>query len=377
MSRVVIVCNTTIYFIRFRQELVERLNALGHEVTLIAPRDRGSLELQTWPLRWIEWPFSQHGMNPLSELRALWFLERRLCGLRPEVLVNFTVKPAIYGSIAARRTGCKHVASVFTGLGRFFTEPKGGMRVGAWVISVLLRVALRTNASVFFQNSDDAQLFVLRGLVRPQLVRLLRGSGVNLDRFAPRPVPRAPHFLMIGRPLVEKGVYEFVSAARIVKSSYPQVRFTLVGGAENEPTAVPRGELQKWVAEGVIDYLGEIPDVRPLIERASVVVLPSYREGTPRSLLEALAMQRAVVTCDSPGCRETVREGLNGFLVPVRDARRLAEAITRFVVDPGLAERMGGESRRLAVECFDVDMVNGQLLSALGLEAPRPPAASA
>jgi glycosyltransferase involved in cell wall biosynthesis len=226
---------------------------------------------------------------------------------------------------------------------------------------------------VFFQNPDDLALFQERGILQPHTpVCVVNGSGVDVASFAVRPLPAAAlagavRFLFIGRLLGDKGVREYAQAARLLKRSHPQVQCALVGWIDSNPNAISQAELDGWVADGSIEFLGRLADVRPAIEACSVYVLPSYREGTPRTVLEAMAMGRAVITTDAPGCRETVVDGDNGFLVPVHSVDALAEAMARFITDPTLAARMGQRGRQLAEEKYDVHKVNAVMLKEMGL----------
>lgn len=222
---------------------------------------------------------------------------------------------------------------------------------------------------VFFQNEDDRRLLIDKGLVTQPVTRVIDGSGVDTSRFVPQPGAAVPDtFLLVGRLLREKGIPEFVAAAREIKRRFNSARFWLLGPIDTSRSAISPAELQQWCSGGHVEYLGEVADVRDVVGRASVVVLPSYyREGIPRSLLEAMAMGKPIVTTDAPGCREAVREGVNGFLVPPREVPPLVRALEKFIEDPGLAARMGAESRRIAVERFDVRKVNAAFLGHLGL----------
>jgi glycosyltransferase involved in cell wall biosynthesis len=188
-----------------------------------------------------------------------------------------------------------------------------------------------------------------------------------LDRFQVQPLPRAPVFLLVARLIADKGIREYCEAARILRRRHPEARFLLVGGPDRNPASIPITEVARWHSNGDIEYLGELEDVRPALARSLVYVLPSYREGTPRTVLEAMAAGRAIITADSPGCRETVIEGENGFLVPVKSVDSLVEAMGRFIQDPALAVRMGARSREIVVEKYEVHKVNAVMLRAIGI----------
>jgi glycosyltransferase involved in cell wall biosynthesis len=298
--------------------------------------------------------------------------------LRPDLVVTYTIKPNIWGAFAAARTGVRSVAIV-TGLGFAFTETGGARqaaspvrqfktalvrRVARW----LCRVSTGRNALLIFQNPDDRDDFISAGCLTDRgKVRVVNGSGVDLARFQPAPLPDAPYFLMISRILGAKGVREYARAAVEVKRTHPTARFRLVGFFDKGPDAISTSEVDGWVAQG-LEYLGPSDDVRPHLADARIYVLPSYREGTPRSVLEAMAVGRAILTSDAPGCRETVVDGVNGFLIPVRDAGTLADKMRWMIENPEGCELMAKESLRIVREKYDVDKVNEVLIHHLGLD---------
>jgi glycosyltransferase involved in cell wall biosynthesis len=316
-----------------------------------------------------EVPIEGQGMRPGRDLRALRALVALFREVRPDIVLGYTIKPVIYGSFAAHLAGVPQRFSMITGVGHTFIAQNWTTRAIAPLVQALYRLALRSNDRLFFQNPDDRALFERLQLVRhPEQAVLINGSGVDLEAFRPAPLPAAPSFLLLGRLIAEKGIREYVEAARIIRAKHPGVVFRLAGGIDNHPTAISERELQSWVEEGVVEYLGRLDDVRPAIAASAVYVLPSYREGTPRSVLEAMAMGRPIVTTDEPGCRETVQDGVNGRLVPARDVPALTAALDRFLAAPGLIARMGRESRRIAVEKYDVHKVNSVILQAMGLD---------
>ncbi len=365
---IVIVNNTSIYVVRFRRELIDTLVSNGFDVVLIAPRDRASEEFSSWPMRWVEWPLSQYGMNPLREFLAILFLRNILKQLCPYAVLNFTLKPAIYGSIAARITKCQNIFSVFTGLGHYFVDDGNSKNFATLFVKLLLRFALKNNNRVVFQNNDDLKLFTSLGIVDSFRTCRMNGSGVNVCHFRPVPMPKKIAFIFIGRLRREKGIYEYVEAAKLIKTLGYTVRFIVIGAIGQESTAVQLNELDQWQRDGYIEYFGEINDVRPLIAQASALVLPSfYREGVPRSALEAMSMGRALIVSDTPGCRDTIEGDSNGLKVPAKDANTLMHAMLEFINDPERVTQMGLESRRIACEKFEVFSVTNKLLEDLGL----------
>jgi len=292
-----------------------------------------------------------------------WKILRRL---QPAAFLGFTVKPNIYGSIAAALAGVKTINNI-SGLGTAF------LRAGPLqsLVTMLYRVALQRSSTIFFQNRDDLDMFASRGLVDRERARLLPGSGIDLERFAASPEEhargRAFRFLLVARLLWDKGVAEYVAAARIVRARHPAVRFQMLGflGADNR-SAVPPDQVAAWQQEGVIDYLGSSDDVRPFMRKADCVVLPSYREGMPRSLLEASALARPLIASDVPGCREIVADGVNGFLCEVRSAASLASAMIRMIeLDPAERSAMGQRARTKVEREYDHRLIGSAYLAAI------------
>jgi glycosyltransferase involved in cell wall biosynthesis len=321
-------------------------------------------------------PVDMKGINPGADLRLLrafyaWYRKEK-----PDIVHHFTIKPVIYGSIAARLAGVPCIVNTVTGLGFVFMEERV-----AWLRRLVewqYRAALACAHFTFFQNPDDRALFLTRRLVKPHRVGMLPGSGVDCTFFTPGyspPGPSAspPSFLMVARLLREKGVYEFVEAARLVKRHFPAACFQLLGRRDaRNPTVVAQHELAAWEAEGVVTWLGEVPDVRPFVRRAAVVVLPSYREGTPRALLEAAAMGKPIITTDAVGCREVVEDRINGLLVPVQDAPALAQAMMRMIERPAMREWMGRAGRKKVEQEFDEQLVLNKILHVYEHAVPTP-----
>jgi glycosyltransferase involved in cell wall biosynthesis len=263
---------------------------------------------------------------------------------------------------------------MITGLGTGLAEAPGfGGRIRKALAMQIYRLGLKDASAVLFQNPDNRAFFNANGLVGEKNRQvLIDGSGVNLAHFAPSPPDMSrPTFLMISRLLIDKGVREYAKAARLVKADHPKARFLLVGPTDKNPMALPKAELDGWVKKGVIEYLDAADDVRPSLRSCTTYVLPSYHEGTPRSTLEAMAIGRAVITTDVPGCRETVRHGENGLLVPAYDADALADAMRTLILAPERVPAMGLASRRLVEERFDVHKVNRKILDTLGIAWPE------
>jgi glycosyltransferase involved in cell wall biosynthesis len=302
-------------------------------------------------------------MNPVTDLRLLSAYRRHLKRLRPAAFLGYTIKPNIYGSLAAASLGIPAFPNV-SGLGTAFI--RGGVLQS--LVSRLYRIAFSRCPAVFFQNSEDRQLFEQRRIVRLDQARLLPGSGVNLDRFSPVPLPNGPPvFLFIGRLLRDKGVVEFVEAARELRKEMPDARFQLLGGVdEGNRTGIGANRLFEWESSGAVQHLGTTDDVRPYIAEATAIVLPSYREGLPRSLLEGAAMARPLIASDVAGCRDVVEDGVNGFLCAVRDPASLAAAMRHLAqLPPARRLAMGEAGRRKVEERFSEAYVVRTYLDAL------------
>lgn len=371
--RVLVIASFPESLVGVRGALLQALVRAGHVVHVAAPGlPSGSptrLMLEQWGIAVHEIPMRRAGMNPFEDVVTLRSL-CELCGaVEPTHVLAYTVKPVVYGLWAARIARVPNRFALITGLGYAFGDrPKGLRGILGLGVRLLYLNALRGSACVFFQNPDDEATFLRLGLVRSDTpTTVVNGSGVNLSEFALAPVPQTAHFLLIARLLREKGVYEYAEAARRIKLIHPDARFSLVGWMDDTPDAIDQLDLDGWIRDGILDFLGKLDDVRPVMASCSVYVLPSYREGTPRSVLEAMAMGRAVITTDAPGCRDTVIDGESGYLVPVRSVESLVRAMERFIVNPELATVMGRRSRQIAVEKYDVHKVNAAMLRGMGL----------
>lgn len=369
--RIVVIGGTPRSLINFRGPLLRALVERGHGVTACAPgaNDRIREQLAQLGVDYRDIPIRRTGLNPARDLHTLLVFIRFFRALKPDLVLAYTIKPVIWGGLAARFAGVPHSWSMVTGIGYAFGD--GGsfrQRFVRTIVARLYRYVLRGNEGVFFQNHDDEAEFRCRGILRPQAATtVVNGSGVDLETFSSRPLPSRPVFLLLARLIADKGIREYRDAARRIRARHPDARFLLAGPFDENPTAIAERELREWTRHGDIEFFGNLDDVRPVLAECSVYVLPSYREGRPRTILEAMAVGRAIVTTDSPGCRETVDEGVNGYLVPAGDSDTLARVLERFIKEPRLAERMGAESRRIAEERYDVHAVNRIVLETMGL----------
>lgn len=363
---VMISINASWNIFNFRKGLIWGLQANGYRVVVVAPRDEYSPRLGELGVDYIPIAMDKQGVSPARDILLLGRYLRVLRKVKPDVFLGYTAKPNIYGSIAARTLGIPVINNV-AGLGTAFIK-QGWLTK---VVTKLYRIALRNASTVFFQNPEDLALFVSGRMVRRDRARLLPGSGLDLSFFKPQEgiarEDQEVRFLLVARLLWDKGIREYVEAAQSVRQAYPHTRFQILGFADVENrTAVPRTEIDRWAAEGVIEYLGHSDDVRPFIAAADCVVLPSYREGLPRILLEAGAMGKPLIATDVPGCRHVVADGENGFLCTVRSAKSLAEAMTRMIeLSPPQRRALGASARQRVELNFDEKIVIERYLAAV------------
>jgi len=358
----------------FRGALIEALLKHGLEVHVAAPDLLSDEHVRTWledrGVVCHDAPLTRSGLNPLSDIATLLRLAGLMKHIRPDVFLGYTIKPAIWGLIAARIAKVPKRVALITGLGYAFTGNASGIRgVVRRVARGLYRSALKRATLVFFQNHDDRDEFIGLGLLRTDApVHVVAGSGVDTLHFAVEPFLSGPtRFLLIARLLGDKGIREYVEAARKVRATWADAEFHLVGGADPSPDGISENEVSNWNDRGDIIWHDHLSDVRNAIAKAHVYVLPSYREGTPRTVLEAMSMGRPIITTDAPGCRETVVPDVNGMLVPVRNSDALAGAMVQFLEQPNLIARMGIESRKMAEQKYDVHKVNAVMLEAMKL----------
>jgi glycosyltransferase involved in cell wall biosynthesis len=379
--RILIISSYASSLINFRGPLIRELVTKGHEVFVAGPYSGGAAELRfslySMGARFCEYSLARNGTNPFADLRTYFDICRLILDVYPDVTLSYTLKPIVYSGIAFRTLRLltpwrrPRYFALITGLGYAFTSSgelsflRKQMRR---LVEHLYRAGLRPAAAVIFQNPDDQGVFRDLKLIPPTAeVHRVWGSGVDLAAFAPQPLPSRPVFLMLARLLGDKGIREYVAAARHVKQRFPRASFQLAGMLDSNPTAITQSEMDGWIRAGFIEYLGDLQQVQPALAACRFYVLPSYREGTPRSVLEALATARPVITTDAPGCRETVVHGVNGLLVPPRDANALAAAMVHLIEQPDAdTERMAQASLELARERFDVRKVNAQLLAVMG-----------
>lgn len=376
--------------VNFRGSLIKAMLSNGIKVytTANGPDPDTKAKLQSLGAEYYPVCISRAGINPLADIFTFLDFIRLIKRVKPDLVVSYTIKPIIYGGLAARVCGVRNVFSLVEGLGRAFMPWESFSHFISSVLAKgLYRISLLCSKRVFFSNPDDLSQFVKGRYISERKVVLHNGTGIDLMYYSQEKLPESSciRFLMIARLLKDKGVREFIEATKIVLTSYRNIEFILAGDLDDNPSSIKQEELDLWRREGIVKYVGQVDDVRPLYRDCHIYVLPSYREGMPRTVLEALASGRAIITTDVPGCRETVRNlgsgcvwkteegardikiGSNGILVPAKDINALAEAMAFFIKNPNQIVIMGGESRRYAEERYDVHNVNIVLLREMGL----------
>ncbi|MCW8397223.1 glycosyltransferase family 4 protein [Legionella sp. PATHC038] len=356
--------------IKFRGALIQQLNLDGVEVHVCSPNIKVPSKtrdtLLSMGVNLHDVSLQRTGKNPFVDLRYFISLIKVIRKIKPDYVLSYTIKPVIYGTLASRLLKVPNITNLITGLGYLFIGDKTH-----WFyrpVMLLYRAALRSSRLVIFQNKDDRQLLIEKKLLCPTVkTTVVNGSGVELESYTKAPLPKGIHFLLIARLLVSKGIREYIEAARLVKKKYPDATFTIVGWIDEEPDAISKKELNAWIDEGVVNYLGFLEDVRDAITCCNVYVLPSYREGMPRTILEAMAMGRAIITTDAPGCCETVEENVNGFKVPIKSVDFLAGAMFKFIENPSLIQQFGEQSRYLAEKKYDADVITKTMLDEIGV----------
>lgn len=373
-KRLALIGNQAFSLINFRGDLIREMTEQGILVYALAPdydvttRKRVA-ELGAIPL---DYSMSRTGLNPFRDSIDVVKLLLQLRNLNVDASFSYCIKPVIYGTIVARLAGVSKRFAMIEGAGYVFIEDeKLSFRrsVLRKLVKVLYRIALNYAHCVFLLNKDDRDLFINEGMANVRKIRVLDGIGLDVTHFALSPSLSNPvTFILVARLLREKGVFEYIDAAREVKRSHPSATFLLVGNVDVNPGSINPSQVEQWVRDGIVEWPGQVGDIRPWLKRSSVFVLPSYREGMPRSTQEAMSMGRPVITTDVPGCRDTVDNGSNGFIIPPRDSSALAEAMITFIEHPELISSMGARSREIAESRFDVTKINAQIMEMLRLD---------
>lgn len=376
----VIVANYLPHVLNFRGKLLEAISKLGYEIHILAPdldshpNEYKHLDSLGYHLHSI--PLQRTGTNPVVDIKTLIYTYKLLIRIKPDAILSYTIKPVVYGTIAAWLARVHKRFVLLSGLGYAFqnSDEKSRTTKLQRIVYALYKQSLSKATTTFFQNPDDLKLFCQLNLTTSKShTVVINGSGVDVSDFNVVDFPKdtdgkiKPSFLLVARLLKDKGIVEYVEAAKLVKQKYPQAEFHLVGWIDENPAAIEQSQLDEWVSSNVIQYWGKLEDVRHAIAESSVYVLPSYREGTSRSVLEAMSMGRPIITTDAPGCRETVVQGKNGYLVPVKSISELSNSMISFIEDTSLIEEMGQASRAIAEEKYDVKKVNAHMIKEMKL----------
>lgn len=352
--------------INFRLALMQEFVKRNFKVIAIAPDDPDIAQtLRNHHIQFIPCELARNGRNPIHDIIFFIKLFLLIRKQNAQYIFSYTIKPVIYGSLAAKLAGIPNIYSMITGTGYAFSNRNKLSRLIGWIAKQLFSFTLRFNRKIFFQNPDNAAFFIKHKMIASKdKIVIVNGSGVDTSHFYYAKPPNEISFLMIARLLYDKGVREYVEAAKKIKKEFPHISFRLAGWIDSNPNAIKPDELSLWQKAGIIEYLGKLEDVRDSLTNASVYVLPSYAEGTPRTVLEAMSMGRPIITTQAPGCKETVVHGENGFLIPVRDSESLYNTIKHFIQQGyDYLEQMGLKSRKIAVEKYEVTKVNAHMLN--------------
>jgi glycosyltransferase involved in cell wall biosynthesis len=356
--------------VNFRGELIKSFLANGHEVVAMASGASAAeaSNIEKIGLKYIDYPVQRNGLNPFADIKTLLNFKEVFKVEQPDMVLAYTIKPVIWGGIATRFFPSIQFYGLITGLGFAFQKGSFKRNILSFIAISLYRLALSKANKVIFQNPDNLQVFINNKIISKKSATRVNGSGVDLTHFVKNiPVTENFTFLTIARLLGEKGLREYAAAAKIIKQQCPSIIFQLVGPEDPSPDAIPLAEVQQWHQAGDIEYLGGASDVRPYLERCNVFVLASYHEGMPRTVLEAMATGRPILTTNVPGCKETVINGESGFLVEKQNIDQLAAKMLWFIENQEQWSAMAEKSYELAQRHFDVRKVNEQLLSIMGL----------
>jgi glycosyltransferase involved in cell wall biosynthesis len=364
MPKLLLFANTDWYIYNFRLSLAKELRGQGHEVVLLSPPGNFQERLQANGFQWLPFPLSRQGINPFSELQTIWRLIRLYQQLKPDVVHHFTIKPVIYGSLAAHLLRIPGIINSITGLGHLFIDPGTLTRVLRSLAKSLYRISLR-RTQIIFENPEDRDIFIQNRLLQPEQSHLILGTGVDVDKFQPTSKNNdIPVILFSSRLLATKGLLEFMEAIRNLKQKGLKARFAIAGTTDpGNPASIPQGQLDAWKGADLVEWWGWQDDMPSALAKTNIFCLPSYREGVPNALLEACACGLPIVTTDVPGCRDVVTNELNGLLVPVQNAPALADALEVLITNPELRLKMGRAGREIAVNKFSQTKVNTETLA--------------
>ena len=356
----------------FRLDMMLEFQKQGCEVVAVGNEDETTWisEFGKFGINYKQAFIQRNGTNPIKDLKTLKSLRRIIQEEKPDKIFAYNAKTVIYGGIAAHKEKVE-TYSLIAGLGSVFMGKGFKNKLVQRILVSEYKKSLKHSENVFFQNNDDVDTFLKKQMVKKEQIVMLHGSGVNLNKFVIQEFPNKFGFLFIGRLIKDKGIFEYLEACKIVKAKYPEVRCLLVGPFDSNPSALKEEELKPYIDENIIEYFGEQKDVRPYLAQCNVFVLPSYREGTPKTVLEAMASYKAIITTDVPGCKETVINGKNGYLVPAREFTELAEKMVELYENPSLINEMALKGRKMAEDTFDVKKINNIIVSTMGLKGEK------
>lgn len=370
-KKVLIISSNAGSLVNFHLNLLKTFIESGYSVVACAPLPTKSDLVETLEkvsgIRFVPIKLKNTSVNVFYDVATIINLASVIRNEKPDVVLSRAIKPVIYGSIASKIVGIKSIYSMVSGLGYLFIGDTYKVKIMRFIAEKLYALAFIFNNKVFFQNIDDLNLFSDAKIIDKSKAILVNGSGVDVDHYVPLPYPKTCAFLFVGRLMIDKGIREYIEAARIIKREYPGVQFKIAGDCDYNPASLSKKELTQIVDDGIVEYLGFLDNIKSAISDSSVFVLPSYREGTSHAALEAMASGRPIITTNAPGCSDTVQNGINGYLVPVKRVDELVNAMKRFVLNPDSIEIMGKESRRMAEDKYDVRKVNQVILGGMNI----------
>lgn len=368
--KVVVLSSFTTSLFWFRIDMMKSFLDAGYEVLAVgdAPESEWTESFQELGIRYQQIPVRRNGTNPLHDLKTLRALHKLLKEENPDKIFAYQAKTVIYGGIAANMLGIRDFYPMIAGVGSVFLGDGLKKKLVRSILVAEYKLGLRNAPKIFFQNRDDLAVFTSHKILPESKAVMINGSGVNIDKFIPTALPENVSFLCISRLIRDKGVCEYLDAAREIHKRHPEIRCVLVGPFDTNPSAIKPEDLQPYIEDGSIEYVGEQKDVYPYLRDCTAYVLPSYHEGTPKTVLEAMASGRPTITTDAPGCRETVEDGVNGYLVPVKDVDAIVEAMEKIIANPVKTAEMAQTARRIAEEKYDVNKVNQKIKQTMHIE---------
>jgi glycosyltransferase involved in cell wall biosynthesis len=353
----------------FRIDMMREFIKLGHSVIAIGSESelKWKTVFEKYEIKYKQLYTERNGINPFKDLRTFQELKKFMKNEKPDKVFVYQAKTIIYGCLSAKAIGITDVYPLIAGLGSIFRGNGFKNELIKITMKIGYRLACKASKKVFFQNEDDKNEFIKYKLIEKDKIVIINGSGVNLEQFVPKPLPEKITFLFIGRLIKDKGVVEYLEACKQIKIYNPNIKCLLIGPFDSNPSSLKQNELQYYIDKGIVEYFGEQIDVRPYLIECSTYVLPSYYEGIPKTILEAMAVGRSIITSDAPGCRETVIDGYNGYLVPVKDVNALVNKMKDFIEMPSINKLMAERSLKLVREKFDVKLINNSIMKTMNL----------